>query len=47
MRKIAIILSVIGFFSIGMGKVDFRDTFKEGILDMAKKMDKIMGGRYG
>ena len=45
MRKIA--LSLLFIFSIGMGKIDFRDTFEEGILDMAKKMDKIMGGRYG
>jgi len=45
MRKIS--LSLLFILSIGMGKVDFRDTFKEGIFDMAKEMDKIMGGRYG
>ena len=45
MRKIS--LSLLIFFSILMGKIDFRDTFGEGILDIAKEMDKIMGGRYG
>jgi|GEM_PF-6739607 len=36
-----------GILSILMGKIDFRDTCEEGIFDMVKEMNKIMGGRYG